>query len=391
MQDTQPLPINTWTHVAVTYNHASGLMTMYRNGAAVATRSCVSDPSYSSWTGGRATTLFNYAGSLSYAGCSDRIQQYNVGLTASDVQALYSSQYVVPVTGAPTTPAPTAPPTTTAPTTAAPTLAPYTGPPTIRPTQTPPATPMNTPVTYHGGMLMLGTVNVYLVFYGDFAGLNPAALTIIPEFVSNLGGSALWNSVTSHYQMVNGVKTYMSNSLVYQGYATDNYTYNKTLADSTIYYIIKHAINVGALPQDTNGIYLVLTAPDVDLSSGLCKQFCGWHTSGTLNSKRLRYGVVGSASRCGGCQSGSRPNGDVNSDSMVSTVWHELMETATDPDFTAWYDSNGYENADRCAWSWGQTYAAANGQPANIKLGQRDYLVQQNLVQYAGGYCVNYW
>ena len=59
-------------------------------------------------------------------------------------------------------------------------------------------------------------------------------------------------------------------------------------------------------------------------------------------------------------------------------VAHEIDEAVTDPDLNAWYDSAGAENADKCAWMFGTTYKAANGSLANMKIGARDYLVQQN-------------
>jgi len=59
----------------------------------------------------------------------------------------------------------------------------------------------------------------------------------------------------------------------------------------------------------------------------------------------------------------------------------------SDPDVDAWYDGTYYENADKCAWKWGQTYTTATGAMANMKIGTRDYLIQQNWVNNKGGYC----
>jgi hypothetical protein len=72
---------------------------------------------------------------------------------------------------------------------------------------------------------------------------------------------------------------------------------------------------------------------------------------------------------------------------MASVVAHELEESATDPHVNAGYDSNGEENADKCAWTFGSTYTAASGASANMKLGGLDYLIQQNWVNASGGYC----
>ena len=72
---------------------------------------------------------------------------------------------------------------------------------------------------------------------------------------------------------------------------------------------------------------------------------------------------------------------------MASIIAHEFEESASDPDLNAWYDRRGAENADKCAWTFGATYTTNNGSLANMKLGQRDFLIQQNWVNAAGGYC----
>src|SRR5258705_7328689 len=72
---------------------------------------------------------------------------------------------------------------------------------------------------------------------------------------------------------------------------------------------------------------------------------------------------------------------------MASILAHELSETATDPQLNAWYDSTGAENDDKCAWTFGTTYSVGNGSIANMKLGTRDFLIQQNWVNKGGGYC----
>ena len=72
---------------------------------------------------------------------------------------------------------------------------------------------------------------------------------------------------------------------------------------------------------------------------------------------------------------------------MISVIAHELEEATSDPDLNAWYDTRGYENADKCAWTFGTTYGTANGAYANMKLGSRDYLIQRNWVNAGSGGC----
>jgi hypothetical protein len=74
---------------------------------------------------------------------------------------------------------------------------------------------------------------------------------------------------------------------------------------------------------------------------------------------------------------------------MASVIAHELEETVTDPQLNAWYDAVGKEDADKCAWMFGDTYPVPNGSSANMRLGSRDFLIQQNWVNVSGGYCVS--
>ena len=42
---------------------------------------------------------------------------------------------------------------------------------------------------------------------------------------------------------------------------------------------------------------------------------------------------------------------------LANVSAHELSETMTDPRLSAWYDQNGDENADKCAWTFGPVSA----------------------------------
>jgi hypothetical protein len=110
-----------------------------------------------------------------------------------------------------------------------------------------------------------------------------------------------------------------------------------------------------------------------------------------INGVDIKYAFIGDANTqgLGACawQTGSSPNGDPAADAMASAIAHELQESTSDPDLNAWYDNQGEENADKCAWTFGTTYRAGNGSLANMNLGGLDFLIQQNWVNAAGGYC----
>ncbi len=84
---------------------------------------------------------------------------------------------------------------------------------------------------------------------------------------------------------------------------------------------------------------------------------------------------------------------------MVNVIAHELEEAASDEDLNAWYDSRGYENADKCAWTFGTTSTLSSGAKYNMTLPTssqissgntttvRNYLIQRNWVNSGSGYC----
>jgi hypothetical protein len=72
---------------------------------------------------------------------------------------------------------------------------------------------------------------------------------------------------------------------------------------------------------------------------------------------------------------------------MANIVAHELEEAVTDQDLNAWYDNRGFENADKCAWTFSTTSTATNGSQYNMTLGARQYMIQQNWVNAGSGGC----
>ncbi|HWX93354.1 MAG TPA: hypothetical protein VNY29_12055 [Terriglobales bacterium] len=241
-------------------------------------------------------------------------------------------------------------------------------------------------IDYHGGPVILGTTNVYYIWYGNWSGSNGAAVSILTNFAQHIGGSPYFNINTTYF---NAAGTAVSNSVAFGGSANDSYSRGTSLTDNDIATIVTSAISTGGLPKDLNGVYFVLTSPDVHETSGFCTIYCGWHSNGTILGADIKYSFVGDADQCpSACAAQSPgPNSTTGPDAMASIVAHELEEAVTDPDLNAWYDSAGNENADKCAWTFGSVFTAPNGAAANMTLGTLDYLIQQNWVNASGGYC----
>jgi hypothetical protein len=241
-------------------------------------------------------------------------------------------------------------------------------------------------INYHNGPVMLGNVNVYLIWYGNWDGNN--TVDILTDEAKTIGKTPWYNINTTYWNKTNQRP---SNLVTYVKSTTDNYSRGTSLSDSAIGGIVGDAINSGRLPKDANGVYFVLSSQDVEETSGFCSDYCGWHTSGALGKLDVKYAFVGSADRCLNVCSRQRfrsPNDNPSADGMASVFAHELSEAVTDPDLNAWYDSRGEENADKCAWTFGTMFTAANGSGANVHWGDRDFLVQRNWINAGGGSCV---
>ncbi len=277
------------------------------------------------------------------------------------------------------------------------------------------STTTSTPVmTYHGGPVMNVSNTVYVIYYGTFPSTTQP---IINDFLVGLSGSAPY-SVDSEYNdptaqhpaFIPGTYTFSAPNK--NGAANpdgtvyfDNCSLGTQLGTKSIPNIVTHAIGSG-LPADQNGIYLVITSPDVKIS-GFCTSFCAYHNTSTTIYSRLhiRYALIPDPTqRCSGCNGGIAvygdsvtPNGDMGADTMTDDIMHELSETVTDPDISAWYTRNGAEVGDLCNYVYDTTPSrpglvqtvTVNGQTAhyNATLNGRNFLIQLIWANANPGFC----
>ena len=240
-------------------------------------------------------------------------------------------------------------------------------------------------IFYHGGPLILNTVNVYYIWYGSWNFSTDNTDTILDSFGRSIGGTPYFNINKTYYD---SNKTHVSGLVALPNTFTDAGSYGSTLSDGDVQNIVANALRNG-LPTDTNGVYFVLTSKEVTETPGFCTQYCAWHTHGTINGHDIKYGFVGDPAQCpSACSAQSTtPNGNFTADSMANLIAHELAESTTDSDLNAWYNRQGYENADKCAWKFGATQTASNGSKYNVSFGGRNWLPQQNWINAGGGYC----
>jgi hypothetical protein len=250
--------------------------------------------------------------------------------------------------------------------------------------QSQPSASAGIPIEYNGGYVMGGQTHVYVVWYGDWSGW--LAPTILPDFLQHIGGSPYF-AINTTYDDQHG--RVVANDVTLAAQITDAYSHGSSLGDGDVGDIVAQAIGGGQLPLDVHGVYFVFTSADVTEGS-FCGGYCGYHSYQLVGDVDVKYAFVGNPAQCpSGCEPQSlSPNGSASADGMASIVAHELEETVTDPYADAWFDANGDENGDKCAWTFGDQYTTADGASANVHLGDRDYLIQQNWVNdTSGGGC----
>ena len=259
-------------------------------------------------------------------------------------------------------------------------------------------------ITYHGGTIMSSLSAVYIIWYGNWkqsnGSDNSAGQQIIRDSLYGLSKSGGYTNITTgtlgYYNLGSTGSTYVTQvSSAVQSEYIDSYSQGEKLSDSGVLKVVENAIahglgnSGGTNTAHSDAIYLVLTSSDVSETSGFCTRYCGWHTYTTYygGTTPVKYAFIGNANRClSACAAQTiSPNSNAGVDAMVSVIAHELEESVTDPLLNAWYDSNGSENADKCAWTFGSSQTLLSGGAyANAAMptsggGSRNYLMQRAL------------
>lgn len=265
----------------------------------------------------------------------------------------------------------------------------------------------STGISYHGGPVLQSGTNVVAIYWasgpiytnGPTPGHGPGSSdnSLVGFFLSHLGGSPYFNINTTY---TDGSGSAILNKVTYTAYWANNTNVpadGATVTDAQMLSMLSNGFTSGALPYDANTLYAIFTAGKVNLGGGFGTQYCAYHSWGTVNtlsgSHTIKYAAMPyNYAYPSACTNGTAAaNGDPGADYEVNTLAHETEETTTDEFGSAWFDSRGFENADKCAWNFGSTYIGSGGGVANINVGGKDFLVQQNWVNAGTGGCLKKW
>lgn len=265
-----------------------------------------------------------------------------------------------------------------------------------------------TGISYHGGTVLQNGTRVVAIYWGSSTypvgyqnlpsgtGAGSGDGTLIGAFLRNF--DALTDTGNRNYFDINGTYYGQTGALItstvtYTGYWNTASTAgapapSASPTDADMVALVNWGIGNGKIAYDPNTVYAIFTGSGVNLGGGFGTQYCAYHTHGSNSNGTFFYAAMPYNQQYpSGCTSGyASPNADVAANSEVNTLAHEIEETTTDDMGNAWYDSRGYENADKCAWTWGTT-ASASGGTYNLKGNGYYFLVQQNWVNAGSGGC----
>lgn len=258
------------------------------------------------------------------------------------------------------------------------------------------------PISYHGGAIMPSVSKIAVIWYGNWNQNNgtdtAGGQQIIRDLLAGLATAPTANGTNysgittgplGPYSQTGGSSvSAISSPILLEFTQTVSSTYGGTrLSDSSVLNLVK--TYAGKTP-DANAIYLVLTSSDISESSGFLTKYCGWHSynSKSFAGTPIKYAFIGNPNKSlASCsyQTTASPNNNPAVDAMVSVIAHELMETVSDPQLNAWYNAQGQESSDMCAWTFGSVQSmSSNGSYYNVTLpsssiGTRSFLLQRAL------------
>jgi len=217
------------------------------------------------------------------------------------------------------------------------------------------AKPSRSPnMTFHGGKIM-PTVKSKAIFWGP----SWANSTFVGDKITGLDqwytahSGSNYAATTNEYTGSNG--SIDSTGFVHQGHIVDTSTATGGGSTSAILAEVCKQITAGNIQVDTggNGYYPVYS----DVKRGNAG-YCAWHSAGTCSGQLVQFAFFFNLDGDSGCDpQDTRTVHSQGLEALVNVTGHELEEARSDPASPgAWYDGQGYENADKCAWTFGAPY-----------------------------------
>jgi len=235
------------------------------------------------------------------------------------------------------------------------------------------------PLVNHGGPVMSNAGFWALYWNTDIATAKGTSLgytTLAAQmdaFVTSFGNDANYSSQAGDdFSIVQQYNGSITSTVKNWGYYVASERAKSSISDSGVRNFIAGVLNSGKVNVATNIIYGVFlpAGVKVTMSGGAsCSTFCGYHGHFNYGGLDIKYAVFPYLN-CTACKLSNLSVADM----MTIVASHEIREAVTDPQLNAWYDSQGYEADDKCAWH--NLYRMAEG----------GFVVQPEYSNGGGGY-----
>lgn len=238
-------------------------------------------------------------------------------------------------------------------------------------------------VLYHGGPVMTGEVQVYVIFWEPRGSLVSSKFNmLIRRYFRDVGDSGLYANNAQYADSGGQAPT----GAELAGWIVDRSPYPSApvLQDSDIRNEVSHAMSVAGWTPGITHMFFVYTA----LNESVCVPFfgscsppfgsmCGYHFGFRTPGGPVLYAGMpyagNSLAQCYGLS--VSPNRDIAADAEVNATSHEQMEAATDPEASGWFGPGGLtdEIADKCVGTFGPLDAKG----ADIYFKGHPYILQE--------------
>jgi hypothetical protein len=211
-------------------------------------------------------------------------------------------------------------------------------------------------MTYHNGKIM-PTVVSKAIYWGP----SWASGSFVADKISGLdawytghSGSRYAATVGEYTDTLGGGHQVGSTGFTNQGYVIDTSTAAGGGSTSTILNEVAKQVKAGTIVLDPNGNSYIPVYTDVRRGSA---GYCAWHSNGTINGVTVQFAYFFNLDGDAGCDPQDTQTGHSQGLAALANVTaHELSEARSDPMGSAWYDSKGAENGDKCAWTFNVPY-----------------------------------
>jgi hypothetical protein len=213
-------------------------------------------------------------------------------------------------------------------------------------------------LTFHTGGTVIRNANVVLIFWGPsfaVAGSADASYAAqIQAFRNQFGTTPEFNTITQYSgeDPISGFGNIAQGSLINQADSFDTTAPPTNVSDATVQSEVKKY--VAAHGTDYNTVYEVFlpkTSFSSDGNSDSCGgpnlAYCAYHSHYVdAARKNVKYSIEPYPS-CSGC----KVTGWTDAQNQEHFVCHETREAVSDALGNAWFDRQGSEADDKCAWS----------------------------------------